>query len=43
MTEAHGTEELLICVLARMIEGQRNVATGTASPIPAAAAILVQA
>jgi glutaconate CoA-transferase subunit B len=43
MTEAHGTEELLICVLARMIEGQRNVATGTSSPIPAAAALLVQA
>ncbi len=39
----HSREELLICVLARMIEGQRNVATGTASPIPAAAALLVQA
>ncbi len=33
----------MICVLARMIEGQRNVAVGTASPIPAAAALLVQA
>ncbi len=39
----HSREELMICVLARMIEGQRNVATGTASPIPAAAALLVQA
>ncbi len=39
----HSREELLICVLARMIDGQRNVATGTASPIPAAAALLVQA
>ncbi len=36
-------DELMICVLARMIEGQRNVAVGTASPIPAAAALLVQA
>ncbi len=33
----------MVCVLARMIEGQRNVAVGTASPIPAAAALLVQA
>ncbi len=33
----------MICVLARMIEGQRNVAVGTASPMPAAAALLVQA
>ncbi len=39
----HTREELLICVLARMIEGQRNVAVGAASPIPAAAALLVQA
>ena len=39
----HSREEFLICVLARMIEGQRNVAVGTASPIPAAAALLVQA
>ena len=39
----HTRDELLICVLARMIEGQRNVAVGAASPIPAAAALLVQA
>ena len=39
----YSREELMICVLARMIEGQRNVAVGTASPIPAAAALLVQA
>jgi glutaconate CoA-transferase subunit B len=40
---SHSREELLICVLARMIEGQRNVAVGTASPIPGAAALLMQA
>jgi glutaconate CoA-transferase subunit B len=34
--------ELMICVLARMIEGLRNVAVGTVSPVPAAAALLVQ-
>jgi glutaconate CoA-transferase subunit B len=34
--------EMMICVLARMIEGLRNVAVGTVSPIPAAAALLVQ-
>jgi glutaconate CoA-transferase subunit B len=39
----HSRQELLICVLARMIEGQRNVSVGAASPIPAAAALLVQA
>ncbi len=39
----HTPDELMICVLARMIEGQRNVAVGAASPIPAAAALLVQA
>jgi glutaconate CoA-transferase subunit B len=34
--------EMMICVLARMIEGLRNVAVGTVSPVPAAAALLVQ-
>ena len=36
-------EELLICAIARMIEGQRNVSVGTSSPIPGSAALLVQA
>ena len=36
-------EELLICVIARMLEGQRNVAVGASSPIPASAALLMQA
>lgn len=35
-------EELLICVLARMIEGVRHVAVGAASPIPGAAALMCQ-
>ena len=39
----HSREELLICVLARMLEGQRNIAVGTNSPIPGSAALLVQA
>lgn len=38
----HSRAELLICVLARMLEGQRNIAVGTASPIPGSAALLVQ-
>ena len=38
----HSREELLICVLARMLEGQRNIAVGTNSPIPGSAALLVQ-
>ncbi len=36
-------EELLICVLARLLEGCRNVAVGAASPIPAGAALRAQA
>ena len=39
----HRSEELLICVLARMLEGQRNVAVGANSPIPGSAALLMQA
>lgn len=39
----HTREELLICALARMIEGQHNVAVGASSPIPGSAALLVQA
>ena len=36
-------EELLICAIARLLEGCRNIAVGTASPIPGSAALLVQA
>ena len=40
---SHSREELLICVLARMLEGLDNVAVGANSPIPGSAALLVQA
>ena len=36
-------EELLICILARMLAGARHVAVGAASPIAGAAALLQQA
>lgn len=36
-------EELLICAIARMLEGCKNIAVGTASPIPGSAALLMQA
>ena len=36
-------EEFLACVLARLIEGLRNVAVGTNSPVAATAALLVEA
>ena len=36
-------EELLICAIARILEGCKNVAVGAASPIPGSAALLVQA
>ncbi|HIF08989.1 MAG TPA: CoA synthetase [Sneathiellales bacterium] len=39
----YSTEELLICVIARMLEGTRHIAVGTASPIPGSAALLVRA
>lgn len=35
-------EELLACVIARLIEGARHVAVGAASPIPATACFLLQ-
>lgn len=35
-------EELLICVLAQMLQGLKSVAVGNSSPIPAAAALLAQ-
>lgn len=39
----YSREELLICAIARMLDGCRNIAVGTASPIPGSAALLVQA
>ncbi len=39
----YSRQEMLICVLARMLEGLRHVAVGNGSPIPGAAALLVQA
>ncbi|PPR09085.1 MAG: 3-oxoadipate CoA-transferase subunit B [Alphaproteobacteria bacterium MarineAlpha11_Bin1] len=39
----YSREELLICAIARMIDGCRNIAVGTASPIPGAAALMIQA
>ncbi|MBM3485126.1 MAG: CoA synthetase [Alphaproteobacteria bacterium] len=39
---AFSREEQLICVIARMLEGQRNISVGTNSPIPAAAALLME-
>jgi glutaconate CoA-transferase subunit B len=41
MSFAH--EELLICILARLLEGERNVAVGSSSPVAAAGALLAQA
>jgi glutaconate CoA-transferase, subunit B len=38
----HSREELLACVIARLIGGARHVAVGAASPIPAAGALLRQ-
>ena len=35
-------EELLACVIARLIGGAKHVAVGAASPIPAAGALLHQ-
>jgi len=36
-------EELLVCVLARLLEGVEHVAVGATSPIPGAAALLARA
>ena len=38
----HSREELLACVIARLIGGAKHVAVGAASPIPAAGALLHQ-
>jgi glutaconate CoA-transferase subunit B len=42
-SEDCNTDEFLICVLARMLEGVRSVAVGAGSPVPGAAALLAQA
>lgn len=43
MTAPPTRDEFLACVLARQIEGLRNVAVGTDSPVAATAALLVEA
>ena len=43
MTAPPTADEFLACVLARTIEGLRNVAVGTNSPVAATAALLVEA
>src|SRR5919108_2328808 len=39
----YSQDELLICAIARMLEGLGHVAVGAASPIPGAAALLARA
>jgi len=41
--KAYAHDELLICVIARMLEGLGHVAVGAASPIPGAASLLARA
>ena len=43
MTDDYSREELLICAVARLLDGCTNIAVGTASPIPGSAALLMQA
>jgi glutaconate CoA-transferase subunit B len=40
---AYSQEELLICAIARMLEGLGHVAVGASSPVPGAAALLARA
>ena len=42
MADDYTGEELLICVIARLLEGVRHVAVGASSPIPGSAALLAQ-
>src|SRR3546814_16040645 len=42
MTTEVRQEELLIAVIARMLDGLRHVAVGASSPIPGAAALLTR-
>ncbi len=39
----YSPQELLICVIARMLQGLRHVAVGVSSPIPGSAALLTRA
>jgi glutaconate CoA-transferase subunit B len=41
--EAYSPDELLICAIARMLDGLGHVAVGASSPIPGAAALLARA
>ena len=41
--ESHSQDELLICAIARLLEGLGHVAVGASSPIPGAAALLARA
>ena len=43
MTAGYSRDELLIAAVARLLEGEGNVAVGSSSPIPAAASLLAQA
>jgi glutaconate CoA-transferase subunit B len=43
MSDSYSQDELLICTIARMLEGLGHVAVGAASPIPGAAALLARA
>jgi glutaconate CoA-transferase subunit B len=43
MTDSYAPDELLICAIARMLDGLGHVAVGAASPIPGAAALLARA
>ncbi len=43
MAESYRTEELLIAVICRLLEGCRHIAVGVSSPIPGSAALLRRA
>jgi glutaconate CoA-transferase subunit B len=43
MTDSYAPDELLICAIARMLDGIGHVAVGAASPVPGAAALLARA
>ncbi len=43
MSDSHSPDELLVCCIARMLDGLGHVAVGAASPIPGAAALLARA
>ena len=43
MTDSYTPDELLICAIARMLDGLGHVAVGAASPVPGAASLLARA